>query len=263
MTSPSLADYVSVHEALYDHYNELCGRLTADDLAIRSLCPEWDVRGVIAHVIGVESVLDGWAPSAEEPPPFDKMAAFEAEAARLDPEGLAARVAEITASRLSHLRSLDPSVVDAPSITPTGIATYGRFLQIRVFDLWVHARDIAIPMGEQLDGSGLAAETALTEVAAAMGYIVGKKIGLPEGRSIVFHITGDVERELPVLVEGRAALVDSVDEPDVEVSTDVETFVMLAAGRIDPQAQIDAGKITWTGDDEWGEAAARNLAYTM
>ena len=29
------------------------------------------------------------------------------------------------------------------------------------------------------------------------------------------------------------------------------------------QAQIDAGKITWSGDDEWGETAARNLAYTM
>ena len=40
------------------------------------------------------------------------------------------------------------------------------------------------------------------------------------------------------------------------------TFVMLAAGRIDPQEQIDAGTITWSGDAEWGERAARNLAYT-
>ena len=70
-------------------------------------------------------------------------------------------------------------------------------------------------------------------------------------------------RELAVVVDGRATAVDSVESPDVEVTTDVETFVMLAAGRIDPQAQIDAGRISWSGDGQWGETAARNLTYTM
>lgn len=46
------------------------------------------------------------------------------------------------------------------------------------------------------------------------------------------------------------------------VTTDAGTFVMLAAGRIDPQEQVDAGKIAWSGDDEWGRTAALNLAYT-
>jgi hypothetical protein len=104
---------------------------------------------------------------------------------------------------------------------------------------------------------------ALAEVAGAIGYIVGKKIGLPDGMSIVVHTTGGVESDLAVVVEGRAGAVDTVESPDVELTADVETFVMLAAGRIDPQAQIDAGTISWTGDAEWGERAARNLAYTM
>ena len=131
-----------------------------------------------------------------------------------------------------------------------------------MFDLWVHARDIAIPMGEQLDNVGIAAEIALAEVAGAAGYIVGKKIGLPDGMSVVFHVTG-VERDVAVQVDGRATVVDTVDAPDVEVTADVQTFVMLAAGRIDPQAQIDAGTIAWSGDADWGERAARHLAYTM
>jgi hypothetical protein len=38
---------------------------------------------------------------------------------------------------------------------------------------------------------------------------------------------------------------------------------MLAAGRVDPGERIAAGRISWTGDDEWGERAAHNLAYTM
>ena len=55
----------------------------------------------------------------------------------------------------------------------------------------------------------------------------------------------------------------SLMTPDVEVFADVATFVMLAGGRIDPQSQIDANKISWSGDAHWGETAARNLAYTQ
>jgi uncharacterized protein (TIGR03083 family) len=262
-----LADYVAAHRQLFAHYNDLTGRLSDEQMATRSLCPDWNVREVIAHTMGVEVVLTGWAPSAEVPPPFEKMGAFAAAVEGLSLADFAALVRETTAARLAELEQLDPAVLDEPSFTPAGIATYRRFLQVRVFDLWVHARDIAIPLGETLDDGGDAAEMTLQEVDDSIGYVVGKKIGLPEGKSIVFKIRGAVERgtvrrDIAVAVDGRATRVDSVDDPDVVVTTDVGTFVMLAAGRIDPQTQIDEGKISWTGDDEWGERAARNLAYT-
>jgi len=41
------------------------------------------------------------------------------------------------------------------------------------------------------------------------------------------------------------------------------SFVQLACGHIDPQAQIDAGLVSWTGNAELGDRAARNLRYTM
>ena len=47
------------------------------------------------------------------------------------------------------------------------------------------------------------------------------------------------------------------------VPADTTTFIMLACGRIDPQEQIDAGRISWRGDEAWGEKAARNLRFTM
>lgn len=262
MTTRILADFVSAHETLYATYTAWCRGFSADDLVTQSLCPDWDVRGVIAHTIGVESVLDGWDPSPESPPPFGKMGEFAAAVADLDPPAVASKVAEVTASRLDHLRSMDPGVVAAPSITPTGVKTYGDFLRIRVFDLWVHAWDIAIPLGHSHDAGGIAAELALDEVAGAIGYIAGKQVGLPDGRSAVVHITGEVERDIAVVVDGRARPADSVDDPDVEITADVETFVLLAAGRIDPQSRIDDGRITWAGDAEWGEHMARNLGYT-
>lgn len=258
----TLPDYVDAHRGLFAHYNDLVGRLSDEEMATRSLCPDWTVRDVITHTLGVEVVLTGWAPSAEVPPPFEKMAEFEAAAGALGRGDFAARVAEVTSSRLNDLESLDPAVLDEPSFTPAGIATYRRFLQVRVFDLWVHARDIAIPLGERLADTGPAAEMALQEVDDSVGYIVGKKIGLPDGMSIVFEIRGGVDRDIAVRVDGRATRVDIVEEPDVTVTTDVGTFVMLAAGRIDPGEQVAAGVIAWSGDDEWGRAAAHNLAYT-
>ena len=262
-TTRTMADYLTAHEQLFDTYATWSAGFGADDLAVQSLCPEWDVRGVIAHALGVEVVLDGWTPSTETPPPFGKMGDFAAELADLAPDELAEKVAEVTTSRLDHLRSLDPGVVDGASITPTGVRTYGDFLRIRVFDLWVHAHDIAIPLGRTLEAGGIAAELALDEVAGAIGYIIGKKVGLPDGHSVVIHVTGGVERDLAVVVDGKARPVESVDDPDVELTTDIETFMLLAAGRVDPQGRIDDGRITWSGDAEWGERMARHLAYTM
>ena len=57
--------------------------------------------------------------------------------------------------------------------------------------------------------------------------------------------------------------MEHLDNPDVELTTDTLTFIQLACGRIDPQAQIDAGKVTWTGDDELANQAAKNLRFTI
>ena len=256
-------EYFSAHQELFAHYNDLVGRLSDEQMAVQSLCPAWDVRGVITHTVGAEYWLTGWEPSDSEPPFFARMAEFEARVKGSSRSEFAQVVAETTATRLDDLTAMGPGVLERPSFTPAGILTYGRFLQVRVFDMWVHARDISIPLGETLDDSGFNAETALDEVDASIGYIVGKKIGLPDQTSIAFRIRGGVDRDILVRVDGRAGRVFELDDPDVEVFADVATFVMLAAGRIDPQAQIDAGKISWSGDAHWGETAARNLAYTQ
>lgn len=260
----TLADYIAAHEQMLGHYVALTNDLTDEQLATQSLCPDWTVRDVIVHVAAVDAVLTGWEPTTDTPPPFNRLRPVVDELTALDRASFSARVAEIVEARLDDLRRRDPGVIDLPSVTPAGVATYGRFLQIRVFDQWVHARDIARPLGLDAPGpDGLLAETAVSEVAAAIGYIVGKKIGLPDGASIVFHLTGGVVRDLAVEVDGRARVVPAVESPTVEVTADADTFVMLACGRIDPDAEIAAGRITWVGDAEWGERAARNLRYTI
>ncbi len=251
-------------ESCFDSIEALVATLSVEDLAVQSLCPDWDVRGVLGHVVGIEHALAGWMPESDDvPPPFDKIPEFEARVAAASPEELlAATKTALAARRADFAASTDESFAN-PSMTPIGKATYHRFMDVRVFDFWVHERDITTPLGRETDDGGPAASTALDEVHMSIGYIVGKKIGLPDGMSIAFRITGPIERDIYAAVDGRAAGVEHVENPSVEVTTDTLTFIQLACGRIDPQAAIDAGKLSWSGDAEWGEKAARNLRFTM
>ncbi len=251
-------------ETCYRSIEDLIDSLSAEEWASQSLCPDWDVKGVIGHLAGVEHVLSGWAPaSAEDPPPFAEIEPFTAAAAAWSTDRLVTETKAIFDARRADLAASTDELFASPSMTPVGPGTYHRFMDIRVFDFWVHERDITTPLGRQTDDGGPAAETAVDEVHGSIGYIVGKRIGLPDGMSIAFHLTGPVERDIYAAVDGRAAKVDHLDDPSVEVTTDSLTFVQLACGRIDPQGPIDEGRISWSGDAEWGEKAARNLRFTM
>jgi uncharacterized protein (TIGR03083 family) len=248
----------------YTAIENLCAVMSPAQWHAQSLCPDWTVREVVSHLAGVEQMLAGWRPgSVGELPPRDHATAFAQQTAGLDDAAFAARVAQTFGQRRADLAALSEDDLSRPSWTPAGPATYGSFMAIRVFDFWVHERDITTPLGLPTDDGDARAEMALAEVERSLGYIVGKKIGLPDRTSIAFHLTGPLRRDLYVSVDGRATVVSHVDRPDVELSTDSVTFVQLACGRIDPQAQIDAGLVRWAGDDELGRRAARNLRYTM
>ncbi|HEV2242301.1 MAG TPA: maleylpyruvate isomerase family mycothiol-dependent enzyme [Streptosporangiaceae bacterium] len=262
-----MTDLAGISDALEQSYaaiENLGAVLSPAQWQAQSLCPDWTTRGVVGHVASVENMLVGWMPgSADEVPPFDRVAAFTQQTADLDDTAFAARVAEVFGQRRGDLAALSEDDLSRPSWTPVGPGSYGSFMALRVFDIWVHERDITTPLGLRTDDGDARAEMALAEVEHSLGYIVGKKVGLPSGSSIVFHLTGPLHRDLYVAVDGRAKLVGPIERPDVELSTDSLTFVQLACGRIDPQEQIDAGLVTWTGDAELGDRAARNLRYTM
>jgi uncharacterized protein (TIGR03083 family) len=251
-------------EQCYDAIESLADRMDATQWHAQSLCPDWDMRGVITHLGMMERVMTGWLPeSADDLAPLDRIGPYDDEMAALNDAAFAARIREIFASRRADLARLTEADLARQSWTPIGARSYGGFLKIRIFDFWVHERDISTPLGWPSDDTGPRAEIALAQVQDSIGYIVGKKIGLPDGASIVFHLTGPVKRDLAVVVEGRAKAVDHIDRPDVELTTDTVTFIQLAAGRIDPQRHIDAGLLTWTGDAELGDRAARNLRFTI
>lgn len=250
--------------ACYDDLEGLIADLGDHEWDVQSLCPDWTVKGVLTHLAGIESILVGWMPEADdEPPPFQKYGAFETDAAGLSGSEIAAKTSEILAARRTELAAMTDDQWAHKCMTPVGPGYYGRFMDVRVFDFWVHQRDMTMPLGRSTVDGGANAEIALNEVHGSLGYIVGKKIGLEDGMSIGIHLTGPIERDMYVNVDGRAGVVDSVDSPTVHLTADSTSFIMLACGRIDPQSEIDAGRISWSGDAGWGEKAARNLRFTM
>ncbi|MGH3303803.1 MAG: maleylpyruvate isomerase family mycothiol-dependent enzyme [Streptosporangiaceae bacterium] len=251
-------------EQCYDAIESVCARLTGPQWQTPSLCPDWTARDVVAHLGMMERVLTGWLPSgADELAPVDRIGPYQQEVAALDDQAFASLVTEIFAARRADLARLTGDDLRRPSWTPVGQKTYGQFLEIRIFDFWVHERDITTPLRWPTDDGGPRAEIALGQVESSIGYIVGKKVALPDGTSIVFHLTGPIAKDIAVIVDGRARQVDRVASPTVELTTDSTTFIQLAAGRIDPQIQLDTGKVLLSGDRDLASHAAHNLRFTI
>lgn len=258
------------HEApsMLDHcwasLDNLLESLEPTAWSTQSLCPDWDVAGVIVHLVAVEEMLLGEPPSAfSDSLPFERVGRASAEMADLNPDALLDRFRHVTAQRRAELAALTDDDMATPVMTPVGPGTYGRFMDIRVFDHWVHEQDIRRPLGLPGHEDGPAAERSIDEIRMSLPYIVGKRIGLPDGSSIRFALTGPVNAHYTVRVTGRAGLCDDSDPVDVTITADSTTFALLACGRIDPQGAIDSGSIRWDGDAELGDRAARNLRFTM
>lgn len=258
----SLDDIRTALLSCYSQFEALCADFSEADWQAQSLCPDWNVADVVKHVTSIEAVMAGWLPDdTTTPPPFEKAAEFLA--GTEDTAVLADKVRAVYDLRRRDLAALTDADLHRPSWMPVGPGTYGRFLEIRVFDFWVHERDITTPLGRSTDDGTLTADISLAEVEGSIGYIVGKKVGLPDGKSLAIQLTGPLTRDINVRVDGRAQRVEQLDNPDTTLTTDSTTFIQLACGRIDPQAQIDSGAVRWTGDDEIGDRAARNLRFTM
>ena len=52
------------------------------------------------------------------------------------------------------------------------------------------------------------ARLALDEIAASMGFVVGKLGGAPDGSRVRLELTGPLQRTINVAVEGRGKVVD-------------------------------------------------------
>ena len=257
-------------DEVWSSLGELGASLTDKEWGLPTACPGWPVSAHYAHIIGTESTLLGRpSPGVDPGRPahvrndiggFNEVwVAALAEVPRVE---VMARFTEVTDARRQALAAMDEDNFSEPSWTPVGQADYRRFMQIRVFDCWVHEQDVRTAVDRPGHTGGPVAEQAVDEVARALGYIVGKKAGASEGSSVTFELTGPVSRHLHVVVDGRARVVDRLDgPPTVTVALGSGPFTRLACGRVDPGAVL--GDIRLAGDTNLGQRIVTSLPYTI
>jgi uncharacterized protein (TIGR03083 family) len=249
---------------------EALGRqLLPAEWGVPTRCPGWDVTAQYAHVLGVESLLASVpAPPPAAPAPHVRNAigetneAWVAAWAGRPPGELLDELASVTATRLGALRAMDEAAMDAPSWTPVGQATYRRFMQIRVFDCWVHEQDVRAALDRPGHSDGPAAEQAIDEIERNLGYIVGKRAAVPPASLVEIVLRGPVVRTMWVEVppEGRASVVGEPGrQADVTLRLDSGTFAALACGRSMPSPP----SVTVEGDTALGARIVEHLAFTI
>jgi uncharacterized protein (TIGR03083 family) len=280
MSSPSRpvtvldkSDVLSGLFGTWDTLDQLLTGLSEQQWRTPTPLPGWCVHNVVAHIIGTESVLQGLnAPDTDTDVSTldhvrnDVGIANERWVRHLRAESgaeLLERFRSITSDRRKRLTDMPVEEWNAPTLTPVGPESYGRFMRVRLFDCWMHEQDIRDGLGlpssdEEL--SGAAGRQSLDEIAATMGYVVGKLGKAPEGSRVDIELTGPLERSIRVAVDSRAQVVDDFggSEPTSTIRLDGLLFTRLAGGRTDDATGVELG-----GDTEVGARVLERLNFVI
>ena len=259
---------------VWSSLDDLLAGLTDDEWLRPSPLPGWSVQDNVSHIVGTEAMLSGEAgPNVE----IDREASTHVrndigafneqwvEALRAEsPSEVLARFRALTSSRLATLGAMTEEEWNAESFTPAGKDTYGRFMQIRVFDCWLHEQDIRDALGRPGHETGLAVEVVLDEMATALGFVVGKKAGAAPGESVTFALTdgGQVVRELHVEVAERASVVPELSGPaSVVLTMPIGVMTRRCAGRVGPGDLLD--QVAIDGNLSLASRILDNQSYTI
>src|SRR2546421_301861 len=146
-------------------------------------------------------------------------------------------------------RGLDEGGFAADSWTPMGPGTVTDLLRFRIFDSWVHEQDMRGALDRPGDLDSAAAAQALDMMVGVLPYIVGKKVGAPDGSTVVLVLTGPLPTTAAVeVVDGRARPVAATPaDPTVTLTLRSDEFARLACGRLDPAAALVVGSVAIDG----------------
>jgi uncharacterized protein (TIGR03083 family) len=276
MGSVTILDKSEVLSGLFgtwDSIDTLLSGLSEQQWHTPTPLPGWCVHNVVAHMIGTESSLQGLnAPDAD----IDLMtldhvrngvgAANEAWVRHFSSESEAVvlqRFRSVTADRRKRLTTMSVDDWNAPTPSPVGLESFGRFMRVRLFDCWMHEQDIRDGIGSPSSDSelnGPAGRLSLDEIAATMGYVVGKLGKAPEGSRVAIELTGPLARTIRVAVDGRAQVVDDFGglDPTASIRLDGLLLARLAGGRNEDTSGVDLG-----GDDEVGARVVEHVNFVI
>lgn len=272
-------DKADVLAGLFASWRDIDGLLQTLDTAhwaAPTSLPGWTVHDVVAHIVGTESLLQG-VPTPEADVDVSTLDHVRNDIGALNERwvrklrGLpSAELHEmfrtVTAQRRSALSDLPVEQWDSITATPAGPDSYGRFMRVRVFDCWMHELDIRDAVDRPANADelvGSASALALDEMAASMGFVVGKLGGAPDGARVRIELTGPLSREINVAIQGRGRVVQDfgAEQPTSTITLDAVLFTRIAGGRTTAASQDAA--VSYGGDTVVGRRIVEHLNYVI
>ncbi|MCU1389731.1 MAG: hypothetical protein JWL72_3069, partial [Ilumatobacteraceae bacterium] len=113
-------------EAL-QRFDLLVASLTPEQWAAPSLCPDWTVRDVVAHVGSMEQELLAWR--GADPPLLARLAHAIDDWRSAPPAVRSGRLRDVVHARVTELAAMTDDDFEAVGDMPTGRSSYGRFME--------------------------------------------------------------------------------------------------------------------------------------
>lgn len=275
MSSPlppdaDLTTLVDVWESAHDDLLALLDSLDDEQWSAATDLPGWSVADVVAHITWLELWLMGDVEPSHEPDwstlphaDSDKAKFMETPVDRRrswSREEVMAETRETLQRRLASLRA-DYSDKDEPYEGPFGPGNIGGLVRQRTFDTWAHEQDIRRAVGKAggLDSDG--AQASATQLMPGLGKIVGKGASAQPGESVRFIVTEPgVVFDVAIVVgdDGRARMVESVEEPTATLTMPYESFILATCGR----AAEWRSTVVVEGDDDLADRVLSSMTLT-
>ena len=254
------------HEALYDSYEDLVAGLGPDDWDRETGCPGWTVRDVLAHVVGVESVLSGDPEPDHELPSdlphvrneFGRYMEVHVDARRrAGTDDLVAELRDVFRRRRAAVAAIEEAGQEIGAVM-AATAPAARVLTIRVLDLWMHDQDLRRVLDRPGHRTGPAADVSLRRLEKGLASELPGRLAGTAG-VVVLRVAGEEERTLALDLATGERLVDVPAEPAVTVHLDLDGFAALTGGRADAPSVDD---LAIDGDRELAERVVAAMAIT-
>lgn len=264
-----LATYVETWWQAIGDLTALLDTLPDDAWALPTDLPGWDVKAIASHVAHLESILAGapdeQADVGDAPHVNGPMGQFTeiGVVTRRDrsPASIIEEIRSHTSARYKELAADPPTDAAAPAPGIFGMIGWSQetLLRNRPLDVWMHEQDVRRAAGRPGGLQSPAAQHTADYLTEAFGYVVGKKVKPPVGTTAVLAVEGSPVVAVEIDENGRGQRLAEVPaDSTVRLSTDRETFIVLAGGRRD--AEPDAVRVE--GDAELGAAIVAKLGTT-
>ncbi|MEE3012951.1 MAG: maleylpyruvate isomerase family mycothiol-dependent enzyme [Chloroflexota bacterium] len=245
--------------------------LSAEDLARPSACDAWEVRDVVAHLIGgvdlfAANISRGVQGDSTPPDGFPPagvsslMARLEAGAQRAISlrESMGDPILTTFAARCEHLNQLLEGLAvhdwERLCYHPGKVISVATYVDLRLAELVVHEWDIR----SKLDASAQLSNQCLPAVMDLMpAFVVGTlfRPGTKQSASgrFRFELTGLVSGSHEIVVENGYSHMEAPGNGPTRATfrCDTETFALLVYGRVSLDKAESEGRLTVQGDREF------------